>query len=445
MREAARRDMLDFLIPLTDPEVDALAPRKAEFRALGCTVCVPEERVAALCRRKDTMNRFLAEKQVCRLIPTEIAVPGQPCPFPFPVMVKPRSGRSSLGQAVAADEKSYQTALAGREDCIVQPFLEGDIFCVDVARDAFGHTRAAGPAGALRNKSGLGMTVEVLPGHPLEAVCAAIAEAVGLVGVVNMEFIRQGDDFFFLEVNPRFSGGVGFSMAAGMDFAEMMLCCHSCGSVEAFPAAPKHALLARGKCHRPDPTAVNSIFSRRYCAMNVKERFLNYVVIDSGSSETTGTHPSTEKQWDMARLLETELKEMGAENVRVSPTCYVYAEIPANVPDQPAIGLIAHMDTAPAVPTGPVHPRCLVYAGGELDVGNGVVMKPEEFECLKRHVGHELIVTDGTTLLGGDDKAGVAEIMTLCEYPYDQSRPEARQNLRGLHPRRGDRRGRGRL
>lgn len=149
--------------------------------------------------------------------------------------------------------------------------------------------------------------------------------------------------------------------------------------------------------------------------MNVKERFLNYVVIDSGSSETSGTHPSTERQWDMARLLEKELKEMGAENVRVSPTCYVYAEIPANVPDQPAIGLIAHMDTAPAVPTGPVHPRCLVYAGGELDVGNGVVMKPEEFECLKRHVGHELIVTDGTTLLGGDDKAGIAEIMTLCE------------------------------
>ena len=232
LKETVRRDRLDFLIPLTDPEVDALAPRKAEFRALGCTVCVPEEPVAALCRRKDTMNRFLAEKQVCRLIPTEIAVPGRPCPFPFPVMIKPRSGRSSLGQAVAADEKSYQTALAGREDCIVQPFLEGDIFCVDVARDAFGHTRAAARQ-------------EVLPGHPLEAVCAAIAEAVGLVGVVNMEFIRHGDDFFFLEVNPRFSGGVGFSMAAGMDFAEMMLCCHSCGSVEAFPAAPKHALLAR--------------------------------------------------------------------------------------------------------------------------------------------------------------------------------------------------------
>ena len=302
LKEAVRRDRLDFLIPLTDPEVDALSPRKAEFRALGCTVCVPEEPVAALCRRKDRMNRFLAEKQVChsqsknselavgarkqrcaglremccgtgfrgsapitpaggsasctspffdaprqvcRLIPTESAVPGQPCPFPFPVIIKPRSGRSSMGQAVAADEKNYQTALAGREDCIVQPFLEGAVFCVDVARDSAGQVRAAARQELLRNKSGLGMTVEVLPGHPLEAVCAAIAEAVGLVGVVNMEFIRHGDEFFFLEVNPRFSGGLGFSMAAGMDFAEMMLLCHSGGSVEAFPAAPKHALLAR--------------------------------------------------------------------------------------------------------------------------------------------------------------------------------------------------------
>lgn len=150
--------------------------------------------------------------------------------------------------------------------------------------------------------------------------------------------------------------------------------------------------------------------------MNVKERFLQYVVIDSGSSETSGTHPSTDRQWNMARLLEKELREMGVENVWVSPTAYVYGEIPANAEGQPAIGLIAHMDTAPAVATGPVHPRSLLYQGGEIQVGVGVVMKPEEFESLRRHVGHELILTDGTTLLGGDDKAGIAEIMTVCEY-----------------------------
>ncbi|MEG0741957.1 MAG: peptidase T [Clostridia bacterium] len=148
--------------------------------------------------------------------------------------------------------------------------------------------------------------------------------------------------------------------------------------------------------------------------MTVKERFLRYVAIDSGSSEASGTHPSTAKQWDMARLLERELQEMGAQKVRVSEQCYVYAEIPANVENQPAIGLIAHMDTSPSVATGPVHARCVRYEGGDLEIGNGALMKASEYESLARHINHELIVTDGTTLLGGDDKAGVAEIMAAC-------------------------------
>ena len=100
---------------------------------------------------------------------------------------------------------------------------------------------------------------------------------------------------------------------------------------------------------------------------------------------------------------------------RRGKTCYVYAEIPANTEGQPTIGLISHMDTSPSVATGPVHPRSVHYEGGDLEIGHGVVMKAAEYETLARHIGHELIVTDGTTLLGGDDKAGVAEIMTLCE------------------------------
>ncbi len=149
--------------------------------------------------------------------------------------------------------------------------------------------------------------------------------------------------------------------------------------------------------------------------MSLKERFLRYVAIDTGSSEESGQHPSTAKQWELAKLLEQELKEMGASNVRLSDTCYVYAEIPANTENQPAIGLIAHMDTAPAVATGPVHARAFVYEGGDIELGNGVVMKSSEYESLNRQVGHELIITDGTTLLGGDNKAGVAEIMELAK------------------------------
>lgn len=149
--------------------------------------------------------------------------------------------------------------------------------------------------------------------------------------------------------------------------------------------------------------------------MSLKERFLRYVAIDTGSSEESGQHPSTDKQWELARLLESELKEMGAEHVRLSDTCYVYAEIPANAVDQPVIGLIAHMDTAPAVATGPVHARAIRYEGGDITLESGVVMQVSEYESLKRHVGHELIVTDGTTLLGGDNKAGVAEIMEIAK------------------------------
>lgn len=149
--------------------------------------------------------------------------------------------------------------------------------------------------------------------------------------------------------------------------------------------------------------------------MTAKERFLRYAAIDTGADENSGTHPSSDKQWTLARLLEQELKALGAQDVRVSEQCVVYANFPANTENQPAIGFIAHMDTSPSVPTGPVHARSVFYAGGDLEIGNGVVMTERAFPELPKNAGQELIVTDGTTLLGGDDKAGIAAIMAACE------------------------------
>ncbi len=108
---------------------------------------------------------------------------------------------------------------------------------------------------------------------------------------------------------------------------------------------------------------------------------------------------------------------MGVSDARIDERCYVYGSIPANVPDAPAIGLIAHMDTADAVPSSPMNARTLHYEGGDipLDEAAGIVMRAEDYPDLAGHIGYDLIVTDGHTLLGGDDKAGVAEIMTLCE------------------------------
>ena len=226
LMDAVEREHIDYLIPLTDLEVDVLCRCKANFASLGCTVCTPNEPAAALCRDKLKMAAALAETGVCRTIPTRSPYGWEPEQNDLPLMLKPRSGRSSQGQVIARTLESFHSALQSRADYIAQPYLEGGVFTVDVARDLYGSTQCLVRQELLRTVNGLGTTVRILPGHALEKVCAAIAAQAGIVGVVNMEFISHGDDFYFLEVNPRFSGGVGFSIRAGVDFARLEIQIH---------------------------------------------------------------------------------------------------------------------------------------------------------------------------------------------------------------------------
>lgn len=156
----------------------------------------------------------------------------------------------------------------------------------------------------------------------------------------------------------------------------------------------------------------------------VMERFLRYVSFDTQSDETSEQVPSTEKQKVLAALLAEELLQLGAEEVRISDEGYVYGIIPATVPKEeadkiPVVGFIAHMDTAPDLSGASVKPRVVEnYDGGDilLHAEKGITMKISEFPFLKECRGSDLIVTDGTTLLGADDKAGIAEIMTMAAY-----------------------------
>lgn len=156
----------------------------------------------------------------------------------------------------------------------------------------------------------------------------------------------------------------------------------------------------------------------------VTEHFLNYVSFDTQSKEDAGKMPSTEKQWELAKCLKQELEEMGAERVRLSEYGYIYAEIPANVPANqaekiPSLGFIAHMDTAPALTGANVKPQFVKNYDGKdicLNQKKQIFMRVSEFPFLERYQGQDLITTDGTTLLGADDKAGVAEIMTAADY-----------------------------
>ncbi len=156
--------------------------------------------------------------------------------------------------------------------------------------------------------------------------------------------------------------------------------------------------------------------------MKVIEKFLEYVKIDTQSMDESGTVPSTMKQHDLAKLLCRQLEEMGAEEVVYDEEhCYVYASVPASAgwEDRPVIGFIAHMDTSPAVTGKDVKARIVEnYDGGDilLNGEKDIVMRTADFPELASYKGKSLIVTDGTTLLGADDKAGVAEIMEMAEY-----------------------------
>ena len=152
----------------------------------------------------------------------------------------------------------------------------------------------------------------------------------------------------------------------------------------------------------------------------VLERFLRYVSYDTQSADGMEQVPSTEKQKVLAALLAEELKTMGAVSVSLSEHGYVFAEIPATVPDGqkvPVLGFIAHMDTSPDCSGSQVAPRIVKnYDGGDivLNQGKNIVLKVSEYPFLKECEGTDLIVTDGTTLLGADDKAGIAEIMPMA-------------------------------
>lgn len=153
--------------------------------------------------------------------------------------------------------------------------------------------------------------------------------------------------------------------------------------------------------------------------MELKERFLKYVAIDTQSSEESETFPSTEKQWTLLNLLVEEMKALGLTEVSIDKYGYAMGTIPASegCEDAPVIGFLAHVDTSPDMSGENVRPRIIDnYDGSDIVLNNALTMRVADFPELKNFVGHTLIHTDGTTLLGADDKAGVAEIMTAAEY-----------------------------
>lgn len=155
--------------------------------------------------------------------------------------------------------------------------------------------------------------------------------------------------------------------------------------------------------------------------MNVKERFLKYVSVDTTSCPDAQTTPSSKGQLELAHLLSEEMKGMGLEEVSLDEHGYVFATVPATVQTDNSIvlGFIAHMDTSDSASGADIRPRVIENYDGRdivLNQEKNIVMRTSDFSCMAQYQGQDLIVTDGLTLLGGDDKAGIAEILTAAEY-----------------------------
>ena len=156
---------------------------------------------------------------------------------------------------------------------------------------------------------------------------------------------------------------------------------------------------------------------------HIIDRFFSYIKIDTQSDPKSETTPSTEKQWDLARKLAEELKEIGLQDVSIDEHAYVMATLPSNVPHNvPTIGFVSHFDTTPDFSGTNVNPQIIENYDGKdiiLNKDKHIVLSPDYFEDLLQYKGQTLITTDGTTLLGADDKAGITEIMTAMEYLVD--------------------------
>ena len=170
--------------------------------------------------------------------------------------------------------------------------------------------------------------------------------------------------------------------------------------------------------------------------MDITERFINYTKFDTQSSEDSQTIPSTSKQLVFAKYLKEELEREGFSDVEMDEKGYIYATLKANTKkDTPTIGFISHYDTSPDASGADIKARIVNnYDGGDIILSEGIVSSPEKFPELKAHIGEDLIVTDGHTLLGADDKAGIAEIVDAMCYLRDHDEIEHGDIRMGFNP-----------
>lgn len=230
MDSICSNESITHILPLTDPEVDFFTKYRRHFEEKYVCVCLSPVETIRICRDKLLQQEHIA-KTVSAEITIPTAVPEQGCkaPFPYPMVCKPRNGRSSQGLFRICSDEDWRhfTAVAALEGYVAQPMIKGRVVTVDIIRSRSGKTCVAIPrAEYLRTPNGAGTSVKVYRDSALCELCRKIADAFGIAGCVNFEFLRDDEgSYHYLECNPRFAGGVKFSCIAGYDCVENHMRC----------------------------------------------------------------------------------------------------------------------------------------------------------------------------------------------------------------------------
>lgn len=239
IEEICEKEGVTHLIPSTDIDVDFFNEFRTYFEERNIVVCISPEETLKICRNKKAQQEFIDEKvPSVKTIPTTKVEANLEAPYAYPMICKPYDGRSSQGLRYIYSEDDWKAARTCEQadKYIVQPMIQGEIVTVDIVRSMDGATVVAVPrVELLRTLNGAGLSVKVYPDHDLEQRCRDLANALQVVGCVNFEFLRDADqNYYFVECNPRFSGGVEFSCIAGYNCVENHIRCFERKPIEEF-------------------------------------------------------------------------------------------------------------------------------------------------------------------------------------------------------------------
>jgi len=223
------QEKITHILPLTDIEIDLFSEQRQAFDDLGVTLCIPSTSAISICRDKWLVYQQFLPSSLVKVIPTFRIDEDIEHLTPFPLLAKPRKGRSSEGLVRLSDTADLQhlRTRTSAKACIIQPLLSGPVHVVDIVRQQSNQKWAAtSRIELMRTPNGAGTAVQMTANAQLIGIARTIAQDLEINGCINIEFIQQGDDFYLMDINPRFSAGIAFSKLHGYDMVRNHLLCH---------------------------------------------------------------------------------------------------------------------------------------------------------------------------------------------------------------------------